>query len=297
MANTLNLGKVTDFVTSVERVSGTGEAGSTDTYRMKTESGFTKDFNIVNGKDGISGLTYRKLLYGACTGGSTLTDNDREIIRDIMIRIGEDLLTRGYKYEEVPSSENTPATYLFVASGKDITYMTTDIQLDMWFADGYASGDENKDHSWKTFKIGDWASGEIDYNNDNIQNVTGDLLKTLYAYNVYVYVLEPSKVSQKVQDFVDVASEQTITGQKTFTEHIKNDELDNTNGNAMVRYKSTENKVVLGGSTIETTLMGKGERPTYSNDGSNFEGKPLALYSDIKTIFDEEIGILMEVDY
>ena len=108
---------------------------------------------------------------------------------------------------------------------------------------------------------------------------------------------DKSKLDSLNSNTVTIDTNQEITGQKTFTEHIKNDELDNTNGNAMVRYKSTENKVVLGGSTIETTLMGKGERPTYSNDGSNFEGKPLALYSDIKTIFDEEIGILMEVDY
>ena len=74
-----------------------------------------------------------------------------------------------------------------------------------------------------------------------------------------------------------------FNGVTTFTEHIKNDELDNTNGNAMVRYKSTENKVVLGGSTIPTTIMGSSDRPNYSADGSDFTGKPLALKSDVPT--------------
>lgn len=96
---------------------------------------------------------------------------------------------------------------------------------------------------------------------------------------------------------VSLSGNETVNGIKTFTSEIKANQIANENDNVMLCYKSTENKVVLGGSTIETTLMGKGERPTYSNDGSNFEGKPLALYSDIKTIFDEEIGILMEVDY
>ena len=51
----------------------------------------------------------------------------------------------------------------------------------------------------------------------------------------------------------------------------------------MVRYKTTENRVVLGGSTIPTTIMGSTERPYYSIDGSDFTGVPLALLSDIKT--------------
>ena len=84
------------------------------------------------------------------------------------------------------------------------------------------------------------------------------------------------------ETFVTVEDKQTIVGQKTFTAHIKNDEIDNTNGNAMLRYKSAENKVVLGGSTIPTTIMGSDDRPTYSKDGSDFSGDPLVLYSDNK---------------
>lgn len=81
--------------------------------------------------------------------------------------------------------------------------------------------------------------------------------------------------------YVNLTGDQIISGIKTFTSEIKTNQIANENDNAMLRYKPTENKIVVGGSTIETTLMGKGERPTYSNDGSDFEGKELALLSDV----------------
>ena len=80
---------------------------------------------------------------------------------------------------------------------------------------------------------------------------------------------------------VGLSGDETISGTKTFSSPIKTDEIDNTNGNAIARYKSTENKVVLGGSTIPTTIMGSGDRPTYSKNGSDFDGEPLALLSDV----------------
>lgn len=49
---TSNLGRVRDLVTSVKRTSGTGAAGTTDTYTMTTESGFTATFDVHNGADG-----------------------------------------------------------------------------------------------------------------------------------------------------------------------------------------------------------------------------------------------------
>ena len=94
-------------------------------------------------------------------------------------------------------------------------------------------------------------------------------------------VTQDKLANELYNSLVTTSDEQTITGQKTFTAHIKNDEIDNTNGNAMLRYKSTENKVVVGGSTIPTTIMGSGDRPTYSKDGSDFNGSPLALLSDV----------------
>ena len=63
--------------------------------------------------------------------------------------------------------------------------------------------------------------------------------------------------------------------------YVQINEIDNTLGNALVRYKTSEKKVVLGGSTLPTTIMGSGDRPNYSKDGSNFTGAPLALKSDV----------------
>ena len=82
---------------------------------------------------------------------------------------------------------------------------------------------------------------------------------------------------------VDLISAQSISGVKTFTNEIKTNQIANENNNAMVRYKPAENKVVLGGSTIPTTIMGNGDRPNYSKDGSDFTGSPLALLSDISS--------------
>ena len=312
MANTLNLGKVTDFITSVERISGTGQAGSTDTYRMKSESGFTKDFNIVNGKDGISGLQYRRLLWAHPTGGSTITESDKNTFISVLKSISSDLISRGVK---TWGDSLKPVNYLFIASGRDITYMTTDIEIDH---DIYYNTEENDD-TLKKFKIGDWIKGDIyftDHEEWTIQNISGECLKTTssYTYYIYLYVLEPTEVSQKVQDFVDIASTQTITGNKIFdadvylnggstlyvdkiegfnvtdidvngllniVDGVKTDNINNTNGNAMLRYKPTENKIVLGGSTIPTTIMGSGDRPTYSKNGSDFTGNELALKSDV----------------
>ena len=69
----------------------------------------------------------------------------------------------------------------------------------------------------------------------------------------------------------------------TMSGNLKVDEIDNTNGNALVRYKSTESKNVFGGSNYDCVLMGNGTRPYYSNNGSDFSGNELALKSDIDT--------------
>ena len=69
----------------------------------------------------------------------------------------------------------------------------------------------------------------------------------------------------------------------TMSGNLKVDEIDNTNGNALVRYKTTESKNVFGGSNYDCVLMGNSTRPYYSNNGSDFSGNELALKSDIDT--------------
>lgn len=93
-----------------------------------------------------------------------------------------------------------------------------------------------------------------------------------------VYDGEGNEISKA---YVNLTGDQTISGTKTFTSEIKTNQIANENDNAMLRYKETEDKVVVGGSTKPTTIMGSEDRPKYSSDGSDFEGKPLALLSDI----------------
>ena len=88
------------------------------------------------------------------------------------------------------------------------------------------------------------------------------------------------------QGGVTIDSAQTITGSKTFKSPIKSNEIDNEKGNALLRFKETEEKNIVGGSNYPLTLMGSEDRPSYSKDGSDFEGNPLALKSDVDSNWD-----------
>lgn len=105
----------------------------------------------------------------------------------------------------------------------------------------------------------------------------GDTLYTI-PYSSYVTISDFNTFKTTA---VTTNTDQTISGTKTFTSHVKTDEVDNTNGNAMVRYKSTEGKNVFGGVNYGCVLMGSTDRPYYSKDGSDFNGVELALKSDI----------------
>ena len=101
-----------------------------------------------------------------------------------------------------------------------------------------------------------------------------------------------SKVSDLDSKVVHKTGVETISGQKTFNDiltvksdkYIKTNEIDNTSGNALVRFKSTEGKNVFGGIGYDNVLMGKSTRPYYSKDGSDFSGTELALKSDVDNI-------------
>lgn len=56
---TTNLGQVRDKITSIEKTSGTGAAGTTDTYTIKTECSpnGAGTFTVYNGADGKDGET------------------------------------------------------------------------------------------------------------------------------------------------------------------------------------------------------------------------------------------------
>ena len=98
---------------------------------------------------------------------------------------------------------------------------------------------------------------------------------------------------------VHLTGSETITGAKTFNESItiksdktiKTNEIDNYNGNALVRFKSIEGKNVFGGVNYDAVLMGTSDRPYYSKSGSDFSGSELALMSDVDTKLDKHTEI------
>lgn len=83
------------------------------------------------------------------------------------------------------------------------------------------------------------------------------------------------------EQFVTVNAEQTISGVKTFSSYIKTPQVANSNGNALIREKSTEGKSVFGNDSTGAVIMGNGDRPYYSKSGSDFVGEEIALLSDI----------------
>ncbi len=96
-----------------------------------------------------------------------------------------------------------------------------------------------------------------------------------------------ARVNSLENDTVDLTSDQEVNGVKTFKSPIKTNEIDNESGNALLRYKETEAKNVVGGVNYDLTLMGKSDRPKYSKDGSDFEGEELALNKDVSSILEK----------
>ncbi len=94
------------------------------------------------------------------------------------------------------------------------------------------------------------------------------------------YATSPIRFWKMETSKVDITKYVLKSGD-TMSGALKINEIDNTSGNALVRFKSTESKNVFGGSNFNCLLMGSGDRPYYSKDGSDFSGVELALKSDI----------------
>ena len=91
------------------------------------------------------------------------------------------------------------------------------------------------------------------------------------------------EVKADTTDCAKKAEENAFTKTNTFSMPIKIDEIDNSLGNAMVRYKSTESNtpIVIGSINKPIVFMGSQSRPTYADTGSDFVGNALALKSDV----------------
>ena len=114
--------------------------------------------------------------------------------------------------------------------------------------------------------------------------VSGTNIKTINGTSVLGSGnIEISGGSGDTSDCAKKSEDNTFSGTNTFSSPIKADEIDNSLGNSMLRYKSTESNtpVVAGTSEKPLVLMGSGTRPTYSASGSDFVGSDIALVSDV----------------
>lgn len=102
---------------------------------------------------------------------------------------------------------------------------------------------------------------------------------------------EVHKGSEIHNGYASFLGDENHTGTETHKGIIKTNEIDNLNGNAILRYKDTENKVVVGTSEKPAMIMGSTDRPYYSKDGSDFTGEELALKSDVSTLYYHNIEI------
>lgn len=70
---TVNLGQVRDKITSISRTSGTGAAGTTDTYTVYTECspGGAGTFTVYNGANGVDGKRVQR--HDITIGGYTIS--------------------------------------------------------------------------------------------------------------------------------------------------------------------------------------------------------------------------------
>ena len=94
---------------------------------------------------------------------------------------------------------------------------------------------------------------------------------------------ETHKGSEIHEGYVSFLGDEAHAGTSTYKGVIKIEEIDNRDGNGMVRNKSTEGAMVFGSSAKQAVIMGSGDRPMYSKDGSDFTGVELALKSDVPT--------------
>ncbi len=92
---------------------------------------------------------------------------------------------------------------------------------------------------------------------------------------------ETHKGNEIHQGYASFLGDEAHAGTETHKGIVKVNEIDNLDGNAMVRNKDTEGVIAFGTSTKKALIMGSGDRPSYSKIGSDFEGTLLALDNDI----------------
>ncbi len=180
------------------------------------------------------------------------------------IKTGYTTSNKNYKVD-VDSNGNaycsvnwTDTTYTIATSSKNGLMSSTDKQTLDNVPSTYLKKADNYAYGINTFTTNNDYATQM-----SIKSKDGD-----------VYTIKFADAST----LVDLTTAQSISGAKTFTNKIKTNTINNESDNAMAR--TTDSKVVLGNATNPTTIMGSGDRPTYSKSGSDLTGVPLALLSD-----------------
>ena len=164
-----------------------------------------------------------------------------------------------------------------------------------------------QDYDPKYFNYGEQYEG-YEISLDNILNKNGNLALSFYIYDnnkaqvaylgiITLFISETGANYQstitKSQYYIllDKCSNLDLTDYlkkvNDASTILKINEIDNINGNALVRYKPAENKNVFGGVGYNAVIMGANTRPYYSSDGSDFTGVELALLSDLGNYFEK----------
>lgn len=272
MASYKDLGRVQDLITSFDKVSSTDNV---DTYRLETSSGFIKDVPITNGKDGISGLGFKRL--GMASLVDPNTDSSKQAVYHLAQAVARDMITKGFTSSASLTSDKVPLQYVLITQDANNNVLVySDFAIDINLAnDDYANV--------ASFNLGNGVLyGKITPVTEEYQSYGGSLVDSgALNISVYIYTLEESSLSKATQDFVDRTNNQEISGTKTFKDPIHTNQVANENGSSLVSYKETEKVSVFGSVDNPCVLMGKNARPTYSNDSSDLTGSDVALLGDI----------------
>ncbi len=245
-------------------------------------------------------------LGGVRVGYTTTTaDNKYAVLLDENERM--------YCYVPVSESYTLPIATGSTLGGIKTGYTTTDKNYKV-SVDSNGNAYCNVNWTDTTYNIATSTANGLMSASDKqtLDNVSSIYLKKAdnYAYGINTFTTNNDYVSQmsiKSKDgnaytikfadtttLVDLSSNQTISGTKTFTSEIKTNYVRSQSGYNLIQYAPTASKVVVGCPTTQTTILGNTERPYYSNNSSDLTGVPLALLSDCSGGGGQEYATLVE---
>ena len=193
-----------------------------------------------------------------------------------------------------PSGAATSSTILAKTSDQGLWVGTDTGKWYYWNGSKYVAGG-----TWSQ-NVDPLVANEIDnkYGNAILSSNSTDVGLGDGALNVSVTAKQEFQLDAGDNSALIVSHDYDTNTTTTKITHgpLQVDEVDNSNSNAMLRYKSTENKVVVGTSENPLTLMGSGDRPTYSKDGSDFSGVNIPVETDIPLFYKSKTNSMLSLN-